>query len=358
MQDQSLIQSETPMAADFRGLHYPTGRWTPEPGALHPVADGVFWLRMPLPFSLNHINLWVLDDGDAWVLVDTGLKARGCKEIWDQLFAGPLADKPVSRILITHFHPDHMGLAGWLAERTAAPLFVTRTEFLIAKTLLLDKRETVPDEVLEFYRRAGWGQDAVDQFSQRGWGNFSKVMSDLPIGFQRLQQGDCLQIGGRTWQVHIGRGHSPEHACLVCPEAGVLISGDQVLPRITPNVSVHATEPGANPLQDWFESLEALRVLSDDLLVLPAHNEPFIGLHARIDQLKRDHEEKLERLLEQCAGRPQVALDCFEVLFRRKVGADDIMMATGEALAHLHYLVAKNMLHKTNKAGVDLYRAV
>jgi glyoxylase-like metal-dependent hydrolase (beta-lactamase superfamily II) len=365
MSDQSLAETPSDAAlaadvmepADFRGLHYPLGRWTPEPGVLHPVADGVFWLRMPMPFSLNHINLWVLDDGDAWVIVDSGLQVPSCKDVWRQVLEGPLKSKPVSRMIVTHYHPDHLGLAGWLIKKTGAPLFITRTEFLLAKTLMLDAQASVPDDVLRFYARAGWDDAALEAMKGRGWGNFGRAVAPLPNGFNRLQHGQVLKIGGRDWVIHVGRGHAPEHACLICPEAGVMISGDQVLPRITSNVSVYPLEPENDPLADWMESLHDLFGLPEDLLVLPSHNEPFKGLHIRAQQLLDHHQGKLDRLADFCRAQPRRVRDTFPTLFGKALGDGEIMMATGEALAHLHYLEGKGVLHRDNSGAFDLFNA-
>ena len=354
MQDASLADHDAPEDGpeDRRGLHYPHGRFTPAPDTLFEVADGVFWLRMPLPFSLDHINLWVLDAGDGWAIVDTGLNTGQGKKTWEGLFAGVLAGKPVRRVIVTHYHPDHLGLAGWLCERWDVPLEIARTEYLLARTLTLDVRDAPPREAVDFYSRAGWPDERLAAFAQRPWGGFSKVVSPLPAGFKRLQDGDALNIGGRTWRIVTGRGHSPEHSCLIAD--GVMIAGDQVLPRITPNVSVYPTEPRDDPLKDWLDSIEALRRIDADVRVCPAHNEPFEGLHVRLDQLRDDHLDKLAKLEDFCSV-PRTVFETFPVLFRRPVGPDSTMMATGEALAHLHWLEARGVLARDPSAAADRF---
>ena len=313
MQDTSLADAiDSP--EDRRGLHYPHGRFTPEPDTLFEVAPGVFWLRMPLPFSLNHINLWVLDDGAGWAIVDTGLNTGQGKKTWAGLFAGALAGKPVTRVIVTHYHPDHLGLAGWLCERWGVPLEIARTEYLLARTLTLDIRDAPPAEAIDFYTSAAWPEERLAAFRKRSWGGFSKVVYPLPAGFKRLQDGDVLDIGGRDWRIVTGRGHSPEHSCLVSD--GLMIAGDQVLPRITSNVSVYPTEPHADPLGDWLDSLDSFGHLDAGLRVLPAHNEPFEGLHARLEQLRDDHMEKLGKLEAFCT-EPRTVFETFPVLFRR-----------------------------------------
>jgi len=321
---------------DRGGLHYPWGLEGPPPGGLVEVAPGVHWLRMPLPFGLDHINLWVLDGGDHWAIVDTGVALPTVKEHWRALLAGPLAAKPVGRLIVTHYHPDHIGLAGWLATKYRVALEMTRGEFLLARVLTLDVADRTPDAVTDFYRAHGWPADRVQALAVAPWGRFAQGVHRLPVGYRRLMDGDVLSIGPRRWHVVVGSGHSPEHACLWSAADRLLISGDQILPRITSNVSVYPTEPEADPLSDWLRSIERLRRLDASALVLPAHNAPFTGLPERLDALAADHHRKLEALEAYCE-EPQAAADCFGVLFRR-VGDDEWQMATGEALAHLHWL--------------------
>ncbi|WP_292932173.1 MBL fold metallo-hydrolase [Novosphingobium sp. PASSN1] len=342
---------------DLRGLHYPFGRWVPESGTMFEVAPGVHWTRMPLPFGLDHINLWVLDGGDGWTIVDTGVAMGASKKAWESLFAGPMAGKPVTRLIVTHYHPDHLGLAGWLCQRWGVALEIARTEYLLARTLMLDVRDAPPPEAVDFSIRAGWPNEAVDMMRAKPWGSFHKIMSPLPAGFRRIKDGDVLRIGARRWRVVTGRGHAPEHSCLVSDD-GLMISGDQVLPRITSNVSVYPSEPFADPLGDWLESIETLRAIPGDVLVLPAHNEPFTGLHTRLDQLRDDHHDKLDKLLAFCVV-PRTAFESFATLFRKPVGEGDYGIATGEAVAHLHWLEERGKLRRlSDAAGVARFVAV
>ena len=356
--DEAAIITDAPTGGrTFRGLDYPFGHEVPAPGSLMEVAAGVFWLRMPLPMgSLNHINLYVLDGIDSWTIVDTGLRSDVIQTLWEQLLTGPLAGKPVSQVVATHFHPDHLGMAGWLCARTQARLLMSRAEYYLASMLITGKRPEPPEEALDYYRRAGWGAADLETFRGRGWGNFARVAHELPLSYRRLREGETLTVGAGTWRVVMGQGHSPEHVCLVSDEAGVMIAGDQVLPRITPNVSVTAMEPEADSLRDWLESIDRLRTLHPDLLVLPAHGEPFTGLHTRLDQLVADHDRKLEALLTHCAT-PRTVVECFEVLFRKSVTVDDIMTATGEAVAHLNYLKYSGQLTEAFDGTVAVYTA-
>ncbi|KAB7643930.1 MBL fold metallo-hydrolase [Polymorphobacter fuscus] len=350
----SSAEPRTPQ--DLRDLHYPFGRWVPDHGTLFEVAPGIHWTRMGLPFGLDHINLWVLDAGDGWAIVDTGVNLPASKRAWERLFAGPLAGKPVTRVIVTHYHPDHLGLAGWLCALWNVPLEIARTEYLLARSLILDVRDAPPPEAVDFSIRAGWPDTAVTEMRQKPWGNFHKIISPLPAGFKRIKDGDVLTIGARQWRVVTGRGHAPEHSCLVSDD--VMIAGDQVLPRITSNVSVYPTEPFADPLADWLESIETLRAIDPGILVLPAHNEPFTGLHTRLDQLRADHVDKLAKLLAFCA-EPRTAVDSFATLFRKPIGESDYGIATGEAVAHLHWLEERGQLRRiTDALGVDRFVAI
>jgi len=328
----------------------------PEIGEAVDVLAGLKWLRLPLPFLLGHINVWLLRDGDGWVIVDTGIFTAATREVWANVFSQTLDNAPITRVFVTHMHPDHVGCAGWLCERFRVELFMSRDEYLLCRLLVSDTGVPAPEEGQNFYRSAGFSADQMVRYVEL-FGSFGKLVAPLPQSYHRLVEGLTLDIGAYEWQVISGHGHSPEHACLYCPEQNVLISGDQILPTISSNVSVFPTEPAANPLAGWFESLHRLKdVLPDDVLVLPAHGKPFRGVKSRLDALIGEHETGLEKLRELCR-QPQRAVDVFPVLFKSKITDSNLIMATGEAIAHLHYLCYEGKLEVAKvEDGVRWYR--
>ena len=357
------IEAEGPATPDasladipysHRGLTYPLGRTAPDYGGLIELADGVGWTRLPVPGSLNHINIWVLEDGEGVALVDTGLDIAPAREAWEQLLAGPLAGRTVTRVIVTHFHPDHIGLAGWLTERFGVRLWMTFGEWLFARMLTADIRDAPPAEAFAYWRAAGWDEARIAPEAEKGWGRFASIVSAVPVSLIRMEDGDTIRIGAREWRVVTGNGHSPEHACLVDEAGKLMIAGDQVLPRITSNVSLSLSEPEGDPLGDWLASIAKLRRLPDDLLVLPSHGEPFTGLHARLDALAEGHRGRLEALHDHLA-EPRRAVDCFSVLFGRAIGDAAFGLATGEALAHLRRLEVEGKAAREVRDGVHWY---
>jgi len=302
-----------------------------------PVAPGVHWLRMPLPFKLDHVNLWLIDDGEGWTLVDTGIADRPTKELWQGVFRDFLRSAPARRLIVTHFHPDHTGLAGWLMDQLGSRLWMTRQEWLTARLLSLDNSEETGRSLLNFFRLAGLDGDRIDNAGLLNF-NYTRRVSPLPRHFRAIGDGEEIEIGGRVWRVIIGRGHAPEHACLYSPSLGILISGDQILPRISTNVSVSPAEPDGNPLADFLASLRSLAELPESTLVLPSHGLPFRGHRARVGDLLAHHEDRLDQLRTRMVGA-MTAVEALPLLFERALDSHELRFAIGETLAHLTYLV-------------------
>ena len=329
----------------------------PAPGRAVQAAESVLWLRFTLPMALNHVNVWVIRDGDGWVVIDTGLGLPDTVEAWEAALAGPLDGRPITRLICTHMHPDHIGLAGWLCERFDAPLFMSRLEYVTGRMLLADTGPA-PEAGVAFYRAAGWSDEQLESYRTR-YGLFGKAVRPMPAAFTRLSDEDRIEIGGDVWRIIVGSGHSPEHVCLLRERDDLFISGDQLLPRISSNISVWPTEPMADPLKDWLDSLETLEGrIPENAVVLPSHGEPFRGAHARLDALLRGHDVALKRL-ERTLSEPKRAVDVFPSLFGRAVGEGVLGMATGEAIAHLNHLEAQGRIRRERDAdGVDWWTRI
>lgn len=327
-------------------LHYPVP--APGHGQAVEIAPGVLWIQIPLPLATGHINTWALRDGAGWAIVDGGIDADTTRRAWREVMAGPLQGRPITRFIATHMHADHIGLAGWITHEAGCELWMTRREYLGCRLRLSDSPEP-PESARRFFRGAGWSDGEVLQQHEWYAAVWRKVV-DFPGTFRRIEDGDTLRIGDHGWKVIVGRGHSPEHACLHCPELGLLISGDQVLPRISSNVSVHPDQPAADPMRDWLESIDRIRhLVPPTTLVLPAHNEAFVGLHARLDQLAHGQHAAFDRLRERLR-RPARVQDTFEVLFKRPITRDRIgllSLATGEAMACLNHLLHREEIVRT-----------
>ena len=337
---------QAPALAGEKALSFPLGETLPALGQALEVAPGILWLRMQLPFALDHINLWLLEDTEetatgvrkGWTAVDCGVTNPGTQAAWEQVFAGPMKGLPILRVLVTHMHPDHMGLAHWLCEKFNAPLLMSATEYQSA--------------TLSTHGTSNFGGVGTQQFfSSNGWNNpedqekvnervfyYSKMVPKVPETYRRLMEGQVLKIGAYTWRCISGFGHSPEHMALYSQEANVLISGDMVLPKISTNVSVYTQEPEANSLSLFLNSLKKFADLPADTLVMPSHGRVFRGLHTRIAQLVQHHEDRLEDVLVACQEKAGSAHDMLTVIFKRPLDFHQTTFAMGESVAHLHAL--------------------
>ena len=334
-------------------LEYPVPG-LPDPGKLLQVAEGVYWIRMPLPFALDHINLWLLRDGAGWTVVDTGFGSAATKGLWEEIIANHLDGRPITRVIVTHLHPDHLGLAAWLAERFDVQIWMTQTEFLMAHTIWGGQGGDMLARLATLYRRHGLPEDKVAMVAGRS-GSYRLGVPSLPQSFCRLIGGDAVTIDGQTWHVLIGHGHSPEHAALYCESLRILISGDMVLPKITTNVSVGAFEPDGNPLQMFLDSLTRFGALPEDTLVLPSHGSVFYGLRQRLKQLQEHHAERFDIVLGAC-NEPRAAPELLRYLFKREFDAHQLSFAMGETIAHLNFLMHSKKLQRLDEA--DRYRFV
>lgn len=314
-------------------------------------------MRVPLPMALDHVNCFVADESESWTVIDTGMDTRKTRALWQTLLDGPFAGKPVGRVLVTHHHPDHIGLAGWFMARGAA-LWTTTVAYLTARMLTLDAQERPAPETLAFWRLAGMDPEILAARQNERPFNFADCVAPLPLGHIALEEGARLRLAGRDWIVRLGQGHAPDHATLWCCDEALVIGGDQILPGISPNVSVYPTAPEADPLAGWMESCARFaRLARPDQLLLGGHKLPFRGLPARLRQLEDNHHSALERLAAHIA-EPRPVSACFAPLFKRKIGPDTYGLALGEAYAHLAHLRHQGRAERwLDASGAYLWRA-
>jgi len=336
-----------------RAIEYPFPE-CPGAGATIEVMPGIHWISTPLPFRLRSINLYLLEEDAGWTIVDCGYSREDVRAQWEQVFAGTLKGKPVTRLIVTHFHPDHAGNAAWLADRWDLRPWMTQAEWLSANLALRSSNTDSREQRHQFYIGHGLDEAHLERFLS---GKFSYSQGvQLPSSFNRLCDGDLVMIGGRSWKVIVGRGHSPEHVSLYCDESEVLIAGDQLLPEITPNVSVWPDEPEADLLRLYLQSLERFgEVLRPDTLVLPAHKKPFYGAHSRVAELKYHHRERLDIILAVAANAPVTAGALLAHLFQPNLDGFQIGFAMGEALAHLNYLVNAGEMRRYVDSGITRF---
>lgn len=364
--NQTAVPS--PMNPLERELVYPLGDTLPAPGATLEVAPGVRWVRMALPFALDHINLWLLrdevDGRPGWTVVDCCIAIDAAKAQWEQVFAHELEGLPVLRVLVTHMHPDHIGLAQWLCERWSTPewecrLWISATDYNTARLASQSTTGFGGEAAAQFFASHGL-TDPESVAKIRGRSNYyPSLVPAVPARFRRLQDGDLLTIGGRRWRCISGYGHAPEHIAFYCEDLRVLVGGDMMLPRISTNVSVYDSEPEADSLKLFLDSIDKFSALPEDTLTLPAHGKPFRSLHARIRQLHEHHRDRLEEVMAACREQPQSAADVLPILFKRKLDLHQTTFAMGESVAHLHALWHAGKLRRAKDAeGVWRFEAV
>lgn len=340
------------------GIRYPFE--TPPSGTeAIAVAPGILWMRLPLPMQLDHVNVYALDDGDGWTIIDTGFAGRRAKAAWEALMAGPLQGRPIRRVVVTHHHPDHIGLAGWFQSDHGAELVTTRTTWLFARMLTLDVHESPVRESVAFWRASGMDEAEITRRLGERPFNFADVVAPLPLGFTRIAEGDLITMAGRRWRVRCGDGHAPEHATFWSLDDDLVIGGDQLLPGISANLGVYATEPEADPVGEWLDSCRAFQPLAEDRhLVLPGHKLPFTGLPLRLRQMIDNHAGALDRL-EAALIEPRSAAQCFLPIFKREITGDSAGMALVEAVAHLNHLLRQGRVRRwRGEGGAWLWQAL
>lgn len=336
--------------ASGTGLRHPFPE-PPRAGCMTEVAAGILWARLPLPFRLDHVNVYVIEDGDGWAVVDTGIGNTATKEAWDRLLAGPLAGRRLTRLIITHMHPDHVGAAGWLADRLSLPIDMTETEYLTAALLLAEPEALAGEPYRSVYTANGLDPAATEIVMTRGH-DYLRMLTGLPKTFRRVVAGDRLLIGGRRFDVLTGGGHASEQMMLHLPAENLFLAADQVLPRISPNVSVQARDPQGDPLGIFLRSLRGLKtIVAPGALVLPGHDLPFTGLHERLDAMIAHHEERCDMTVAACRAHPLSAGELIPHIFKRPLDAHQIGFAFSETLAHVNYLVRRRRL--TSLTGED-----
>ncbi len=330
----------------------------PGPGEAIEVAPGIRWARLPLPFRLDHVNVYLIDDDGGVAILDTGIDDRACRGAWAKLLAGPLAGQRITRLIVTHCHPDHVGLAKWLADRTGLTLETSEAEYLTALIIHLDPGALEAEPYRNFYESNGLDEETTQAVMTRGHG-YLKMVSGLPATFRRIIAGERLRIGGRDFHVLTGGGHAPEQIMLHLVEDKVFLSADQVLPRISPNVAVLARDPEGDPLGIFLRSLRALRKrIADDVLVLPGHDLPFYGLHRRIEAMLQHHEDRCATLVAACREEPHSAAELIPKIFHRALDAHQTGFAFGETLAHVNYLARRDRLRLAeSKDGIRRFSA-
>ena len=318
------------------------------------ICPEVKWLRSPLPLTLDHINCYLIKDGDGWAIVDTGMNVEVTRKHWETIISTQLNNAPITKVIVTHQHPDHVGLAGWLCREHKAPLLMSESEYLCSRMYFSHGQADAYWEVEEFFSRSAMNKDTIKGLMESN--NFYETVYELPPSFHRVKEGQLVTIGDHQWLAINTRGHSPEHLSLYCEALDIYISGDQVLPKITSNVSITSVFPESSPLADWYEAHERIpTIVPDSVLVLPAHEKPFKGLHYRLADVIAHHEERLDKLMALCQ-EPLNAQQLTIKLFERELDAFQNYLAVGECLAHVHFLLDQGKINRSLVDGVYYYQ--
>jgi glyoxylase-like metal-dependent hydrolase (beta-lactamase superfamily II) len=343
---------------DDKPLRFPIAE-PPATGALADIAPGIQWLRLPLPYRLNHVNIYLIEDDGGWAVLDTGLGTDDCRAAWEAVLTGPFAGRRLTRMIVTHYHPDHVGLAGWLQDRHGLALTMPRPEYLYSLALQYAPGDLGAEMHRPFYRRHGLSAEVTDLVLSRGH-EYLRRTTGVPTTYHRIRHGDTLRLGGREFQVLTGGGHALEQAMLVCPTDRLFLAADQVIARISPNVSVHAMEPDLDALGIYLRSLASLRdTVADDVLVAPGHGLPFLGLHDRIDALMAHHADRCDVIDAACRAGPLTVAELVPLVFVRELDAHQTSFAFGEVLAHVNQMLAGHRLaQQTGPDGTERYATV
>jgi len=331
----------------------------PAPGTVTDIAPGIRWLRLPLPYRLDHVNIYLIQNEGGWTALDSGLGTDECKQAWQAALAGPLKGQSLKSLIVSHFHPDHVGLAGWLCEQYGIDLTMPRPEYLHSLLLQFAPADYGEDVFRPFYKRHGLSAEATEIVLSRGH-EYLKRTTGVPASYHRIKHGDTLAVGERDFQVLTGGGHALEQAMLYRPAEKLFLAADQVIARISPSVSVHPIEPTLDALGIYLSSLKAIKAsVKPDVLVLPGHGLPFHGLHDRVDELIDHHAARCGDITNGCKDAPLSVAELVPVLFTRPLDAHQTGFAFGEVLAHVNHMLGRGELRlETDAGGVDRYRTV
>ena len=347
------------MSLETKEISFPIKN-VPENNELVQVIKNIFWARMPLPSPLNHVNVYIIEDDLGLTIIDTGLNTQETRLRWKSLLKKYFKDRKLERVIITHHHPDHFGLAGWFKKNYGAEIYCSRTSYLMARMLTLDVQEKMSSEAALFYMRAGMPKDTIEKRQKIRPMNFSDTVHSIPLGFKRIREDEEIILAGQSWKIVFGHGHAPSHATFWSTKDSIVFVGDQVLPGISPNLGVYPTEPEADTVGDWISSCrKLLRIADNNKLVLPGHKLPFTGLSIRLEQLIRNHKSAIKRIERRLSKGPLNTVDLFRTIFKREIKEKEYSLALVEAVGHMNHLYAMGQVSRElNADGVYLWSKI